>query len=313
MLPTPRLERKNTMGLLDGKVAIVTGAGRGIGREEALLLASEGAKVIVNDYAGPLTDTAAGEHPAQDTVDQIKASGGEAAVNGDDISSWQGGENVVQQAIDTFGGLDILVNNAGILRDKMSFNMEESDWDDVIRVHLKGHFAPTHFAAVYWRNKAKSGEEVTGRIINTSSEAGLYGNAGQANYGAAKAGIAALTWILARELGRYGITANAIAPRARTRMTENLFGEMTKKDDGGFDAWDPKNIANLVTFLAAPEAADINGQIFVVFGGNIYAMSAFQPVGQVTRDSAWTPQELIAAKGDLFKGIDSGVPKFSFF
>jgi NAD(P)-dependent dehydrogenase (short-subunit alcohol dehydrogenase family) len=192
--------------------------------------------------------------------------------------------------------------------------MEESDWDDVIRVHLKGHFAPTHHAAVYWRNKAKAGEDVTGRIINTSSEAGLYGNAGQANYGAAKAGIAALTWILARELGRYGVTANAIAPRARTRMTENLFGGLAQKDDdGSFDAWDPKNIANLVAFLAAPDSADINGQIFVVFGGNIYAMSAFQPVGQVTRDAAWTPQELIEAKGELFKGIDSGVPKFSFF
>jgi NAD(P)-dependent dehydrogenase (short-subunit alcohol dehydrogenase family) len=302
------------MGLLDGKVAIVTGAGRGIGREEALLLSSEGAKVIVNDVGGALTNTAADEHPAEDVVSLIKERGGEAAVNGDDISSWAGGKNVVEQAIDTFGGLDILVNNAGILRDKMSFNMEESDWDDVIRVHLKGHFAPTHHAAVYWRNKAKSGQEVTGRIINTSSEAGLYGNAGQANYGAAKAGIAALTWILARELGRYGVTSNAIAPRARTRMTEGLFGgTATKSDEGAFDAWDPKNIANLVTFLAAPESADINGQIFVVFGGNIYAMSAFQPVGQVTRDAAWTPQELIDAKGELFKGIDSGVPKFSFF
>jgi NAD(P)-dependent dehydrogenase (short-subunit alcohol dehydrogenase family) len=302
------------MGLLDGKVAIVTGAGRGIGREEALLLASEGARVIVNDVGGALTNTAADEHPAEDVAELIRKGGGDAAVNGDDISSWAGGKNVVEQAIDTFGGLDILVNNAGILRDKMSFNMEESDWDDVIRVHLKGHFAPTHHAAVFWRSKAKAGEDVAARIINTSSEAGLYGNAGQANYGAAKAGIAALTWILARELGRYGVTSNAIAPRARTRMTENLFGGLSKKDDdGGFDAWDPKNIANLVTFLAAPESADINGQIFVVFGGNIYAMSAFQPVGQVTRDAAWTPQELIDAKGELFKGIDSGVPKFSFF
>jgi NAD(P)-dependent dehydrogenase (short-subunit alcohol dehydrogenase family) len=302
------------MGLLDGKVAIVTGAGRGIGREEALLLAGEGAKVVVNDVGAALTGDGADAHPADEVVSLIKKNGGEAAVNGDDISSWQGAKNVVDQAIDTFGSLDILVNNAGILRDKMSFNMEESDWDDVIRVHLKGHFAPTHHAAVYWRNRAKAGEEVTGRIINTSSEAGLYGNAGQANYGAAKAGIAALTWVLARELGRYGVTANAIAPRARTRMTENLFGEMTKKeDDDTFDAWDPKNIAQLVGFLATPEAADVNGQIFVVFGGNIYAMSAFQPVGQVTRESAWTPQELIDAKGELFKGIDSGVPKFSFF
>ena len=302
------------MGMLDGKVAIVTGAGRGIGREEALLLASEGAKVIVNDVGANREGTGADVHPAQQTVEDIKAAGGEADLNPDDVSSWTGAENLVKQAVDTWGQLDILVNNAGILRDKMSFNMDESDWDDVIRVHLKGHFAPTHHAAVYWRNKAKAGEDVSGRIINTSSEAGLYGNAGQANYGAAKAGIAALTWILARELGRYGVTANAIAPRARTRMTENLFGGMAKKDDdGSFDAWDPKNIANLVAFLAAPESADINGQIFVVFGGNIYAMSAFQPVGQVTRDAAWTPQELIEAKGELFKGIDSGVPKFSFF
>jgi len=301
------------MGMLDGKVAIVTGAGRGIGREEAIQLASEGAKVIVNDVGAARDGAGADVHPAQQTVDDIKAAGGEAALNSDDVSSWSGAENLVKQAVDTWGQLDILVNNAGILRDKMSFNMDESDWDDVIRVHLKGHFAPTHHAAVYWRNRAKSGEDVTGRIINTSSEAGLYGNAGQANYGAAKAGIAALTWVLARELGRYGITANAIAPRARTRMTENLFGGLAAAEEGGFDAWDPKNIANLVAFLAAPESADINGQIFVVFGGNIYAMSAFQPMGQVTRDAAWTPQELIDAKGELFKGIDSGVPKFSFF
>jgi NAD(P)-dependent dehydrogenase (short-subunit alcohol dehydrogenase family) len=209
--------------------------------------------------------------------------------------------------------LDILVNNAGILRDKMSFNMDESDWDDVIRVHLKGHFAATHHAAVYWRNRAKSGEDVTGRIINTSSEAGLYGNAGQANYAAAKAGIAALTWVEARELGRYGVTSNAIAPRARTRMTETIFGgDGMSAGEGGFDAWDPKNIANVAAFLAAPASADITGQILVVFGGNIYAMSAFKAAGQVTRDAAWTPEELIAAKGDLFKGISSGVPDFSF-
>ena len=300
------------MGLLDGKVAIVTGAGRGIGREEALLLAAEGAKVVVNDVGRSLAGAADDEHPAEEVVALIKKNGGEAAVNDDDISSWDGAQHVVEQAIETFGSLDILVNNAGIVRDKMSFNTDETDWDDVIRVHLKGHFAPIRHAAAYWRNRAKSGEEVTGRIINTSSEAGLYGSAGQANYGAAKAGIAALTWILARELTRYGITVNAIAPRARTRMTENLFGEMAKKE-GGFDAWDPRNIANLVTFLAAPEAADVTGQIFIVFGGNIYATSAFQPVGQLTRDAEWTPQELIEAKSELFKGIDSGLPKFGFF
>ena len=222
------------MGLLDGKVAIVTGAGRGIGREEALVLASEGAKVIVNDLgAGLHGEGGADAHPAQEVVDLIKKNGGDAAVNGDDVSTWAGGKGLVEQAIDTFGSLDILVNNAGILRDKMSFNMDESDWDDVIRVHLKGHFTATHHAAVYWRNRSKSGEDVTGRIINTSSEAGLFGNAGQANYAAAKAGIAALTLVEARELGRYGVTSNAIAPRARTRMTETLFGGDQMARQGG--------------------------------------------------------------------------------
>jgi NAD(P)-dependent dehydrogenase (short-subunit alcohol dehydrogenase family) len=213
--------------------------------------------------------------------------------------------------VETFGQLDILVNNAGILRDKMSFNMEESDWDDVIRVHLKGHFAPSHHAAVYWRNRAKAGETVSARIINTSSEAGLYGNAGQANYSAAKAGIASMTWVLARELERYGVTVNSISPRARTRMTENLFGGLAKPEDG-FDEWDPKNIAELVTFLASDEAADVTGQNFVVFGGNIWAMGGFHPIGEIHRDSMWTPSELAAAKGELFKGISSGIPKFSF-
>jgi NAD(P)-dependent dehydrogenase (short-subunit alcohol dehydrogenase family) len=302
------------MGLLDGKVAVVTGAGRGIGREEALVLAAEGAKVVVNDLgAGLHGEGSADTHPAQEVVELIKKDGGEAVVNGDDISTWAGGKNVVDQAIDTYGSLDILVNNAGILRDKMSFNMDESDWDDVIRVHLKGHFAATHHAAVYWRNRSKAGEDVSGRIINTSSEAGLFGNAGQANYAAAKAGIAALTWVEARELNRYGVTANAIAPRARTRMTETIFGGGMSAEQSGFDAWDPRNVANVVAFLAAPSSGDVNGQVFVVFGGNVYAMSAFKVAGQVNRDAAWTPEELVAAKDELFKGISSGVPDFSFF
>ncbi|MGH9091176.1 MAG: SDR family oxidoreductase [Acidimicrobiales bacterium] len=301
------------MGLLDGKVAIVTGAGRGIGREEALLLAGEGATVVVNDVGASLTGEGGDVHPAQEVVDTIAAAGGTAVVNGDDVSSWAGAKNLVDQAVDTYGHLDVLVNNAGILRDKMSFNMEESDWDDVIRVHLKGHFAPSHFAAVYWRNRAKAGEEVSGRIVNTSSEAGLYGNAGQANYSAAKAGIASMTWVLARELGRYGVTVNAIAPRARTRMTENLFGEMAAKKDESFDEWDPANIAKVIAFLASDGAADVNGQVFVVFGGNVWAMGGFHPVGELHRDGPWTPSELVEAKGELFKGTDSGIPKFSFF
>ncbi len=290
------------MGLLDGKVAIVTGAGRGIGREEALLLASEGASVVVNDVGGP----------AQEVVDAIVEAGGAGAVNGDDISSWDGAKNVVDQAVDTFGSLDILVNNAGILRDKMSFSMEESEWDDVIRVHLKGHFATAHFAAIYWRNKAKAGEPTSGRIINTSSESGLFGSAGQINYGAAKLGIVGMTWILARELERYGVTVNAIAPRARTRMTEEIFTEMAEVTDG-FDRFSPTNVAQLVGFLASDGAADVNAQVFVVFGGDVWVMSPFHPIGEVHRDHAWTPQELLDAKGELFKGISPGIFPFSFF
>jgi NAD(P)-dependent dehydrogenase (short-subunit alcohol dehydrogenase family) len=300
------------MGLLDGKVAVVTGAGRGIGREEALLLAAEGARVVVNDLgAGLHGEGGADAHPAQEVVALIEKDGGEASVNGDDISTWAGGKALVEQAIDTYGSLDIVVNNAGILRDKMSFNMDESDWDDVIRVHLKGHFCATHHAAVYWRNRSKAGEDVSGRIINTTSESGLFGSAGQANYAAAKAGIASLTWVEAREFGRYGVTSNAIAPRARTRMTETIFADGGMNPAAGaFDAWDPKNVANVVCFLAAPSSADITGQILVVFGGNIYAVSAFKASGQLTRDGAWSPEELVAAKGELFKGISSGVAEF---
>ncbi len=300
------------MGLLDGKVAIVTGAGRGIGRAEALLLAEHGAKVIVNDVGASLQGQGGDKHPAEEVVELIKSGGSDAAVNSSDVSSWQGAKELVDQAVGTFGQLDILVNNAGILRDKMSFNMEESDWDDVIRVHLKGHFAPAHHAAVYWRGRAKGGEDVSGRIINTSSEAGLYGNAGQANYSAAKAGIASLTWVLARELERYGVTVNSISPRARTRMTETLFGEMADKGSG-FDQWDPKNVAQLVTFLATDEAADVNGQNFIVFGGDIWATGGFHPVGEVHSEKGWTPETLIEAKGQLFKEASSGIPPFSFF
>jgi NAD(P)-dependent dehydrogenase (short-subunit alcohol dehydrogenase family) len=299
------------MGMLDGKVAIVTGAGRGIGREEALLLASQGAKVIVNDVGASLKGEGGDKHPAEEVVELIKKGGSDGAVNSSDVSSWQGAKELVQQAVDTFGQLDILVNNAGILRDKMSFNMEESDWDDVIRVHLKGHFAPSHHAAVYWRGRAKAGEEVTGRIINTASEAGLFGNAGQANYSAAKAGIASMTWVLARELGRYGVTVNSISPRARTRMTEDLFGDMFKAGDEGFDKFDPRNVAQLVAFIASDEASDISGQNFIVYGGDIWATGGFHTTGEIHRESMWTPEELAKAKGELFKGINSGVPAFN--
>jgi NAD(P)-dependent dehydrogenase (short-subunit alcohol dehydrogenase family) len=301
------------MGMLDGKVAIVTGAGRGIGREEALLLAAEGAKVIVNDVGAGLHGEGADKSPAQQTVEDIKAAGGEAAINDADVSSFAGAERLIQQAVDSWGKLDILVNNAGILRDKMSFSMSEQDWDDVIRVHLKGHFATSHFAAIHWRERAKAGEDVYGRIINTASESGLFGNAGQLNYGAAKAGIAAMTIILARELERYGVRVNAISPRARTRMTENLFGEMARAEEGKFDAFGPANVAPLVAFLASPAAEDVNGQNFVVFGGSVWVMQGWRPAGTVQRDHGWTPKELADAKGQLFADHPSTIPPFSFF
>src|ERR687898_147523 len=212
------------MPSLDGKVAIVTGAGRGIGREHALALAEAGARVVVNDLGGSLAGDGADTTPAQSVVDEIAAAGGEAVANADDVSDFDAAEHLVGQALEEYGRLDLLVNNAGILRDRMLVNMTEDEWDAVITVHLKGHFAPTRHAAAYWRARSKDGEEVRGRVINTSSPSGVFGNVGQVNYGAAKAGIAAFTIIAAQELARYGVTVNAIAPGARTRMTENLGG-----------------------------------------------------------------------------------------
>ena len=210
------------VGLCEGRVCIVTGAGRGIGREHSLMLAEQGAKVVVNDLGGSMDGEGHEAGPAQQVVDEIKAMGGEAVANTDDISDWAGAEKLVQQAIDSFGRLDVLINNAGILRDRMLANMSEAEWDAVIKVHLKGTAGPSHFAAAYWREQSKAGNEVDGRIINTSSPSGIYGNVGQTNYGAAKAGIASFTIIAAMELARYGVTVNAIAPAALTRMTENL-------------------------------------------------------------------------------------------
>ncbi len=251
-------------GLCEGRIAIVTGAGRGIGREHALMLASEGAKVVVNDLGGEVDGTGGDLSPAQEVVEAIKGMGGEAIANGDDVSDWEGAQRMVNMAVETFGGLDCVVNNAGILRDRMLTNMTEAEWDAVIAVHLKGTFGPARWAAAYWRERAKAGETNDARIINTSSVSGIYGNPGQTNYGAAKAGIAAFTVIAAQELHRYGVTVNAIAPGALTRMTENL--GMGQLDEEGKASMDPRWIAPICTWLASAESSQVTGRVFEASG-----------------------------------------------
>ncbi|MEZ5141423.1 MAG: SDR family oxidoreductase [Acidimicrobiales bacterium] len=251
-------------GLCEGRVCIVTGAGRGIGREHALMLAEQGARVVVNDLGGSMEGVGAEAGPAQQVVDEIVAAGGQAVANTDDISDWGGAQKLVHQAVEAFGRLDVLVNNAGILRDRMLTNMSEAEWDAVIKVHLKGTAGPSHHAAAYWREQSKAGAEVAGRIINTSSPSGIYGNVGQTNYGAAKAGIAAFTIIAAMELARYGVTVNAIAPAALTRMTENL--GMGQASDDVKEKMSPRWIAPIVTWLASTESAGVTGRVFDVTG-----------------------------------------------
>ena len=246
------------------RAAVITGAGRGIGREHALSLARHGAKVVVNDLGGNVDGTGGDLSPAQQVVEEIRGMGGEAVANGDDVSSWQGAAQMIEQAVDTFGGLDVLVNNAGILRDRMLTNMTESEWDAVIGVHLKGTARPSHFAAAYWRERAKAGETNDARIINTTSVSGIYGNPGQTNYGAAKMGIAAFTIIAARELRRYGVTVNAVAPGALTRLTEPL--QSGALSEAQREAMSPRWIAPLVTWLASSESRDVTGRVFEASG-----------------------------------------------
>jgi NAD(P)-dependent dehydrogenase (short-subunit alcohol dehydrogenase family) len=250
--------------MCEGRICIVTGAGRGIGREHALMLSSQDAKVVVNDLGGEMDGSGRSTGPAQDVVDEIVASGGEAVANTDDISDWEGAQRLINTAVETFGGLDVLINNAGILRDRMLVNMTEEEWDAVIKVHLKGTFAPTRWAASYWRDRMKAGETNDARVINTTSVSGMYGNPGQTNYGAAKMGIGAFTIISSMELGRYGVTVNAIAPGALTRMTENLgMGQRSEEDK---EMMSPRWIAPVATWLASTQSAGVTGRVFEASG-----------------------------------------------
>jgi len=252
-------------GMCEGRVCIITGAGRGIGREYALMLAEQGAKVVVNDLGGARDGTSADAGPAQEVVDEIKAMGGEAVANTDDISDFEAAGRLVQSAVDTFGRLDVVINNAGILRDRMLTNMTEAEWDAVIKVHLKGTFGPSHHAAAYWRERSKAGETNDARLINTTSVSGIYGNPGQTNYGAAKMGIAGFTIIASLELGRYGVTVNAIAPGALTRLTEDL--GMGQASDEAKEMMSPRWVAPIVTWLASTQSAGVTGRVFEASGG----------------------------------------------
>jgi NAD(P)-dependent dehydrogenase (short-subunit alcohol dehydrogenase family) len=288
------------MGALDGRVAIITGAGRGLGREHALLFAQEGAKVVVNDLGGDMRGEGGDTSPAMEVVAEIEKMGGEAVVNGANVADWDGARDLVQQAIDTFGNLHVLVNNAGILRDRVVVNMTEQEWDAVVTVHLKGHFAPTHFAAAYWREQTKAGKDVSASIVHTSSTSGIFSNPGQANYGAAKSGIATFSQICAKELGRYGVRSNAICPGARTRLTEATPGlsEAVKPPEEGFDVWDPANVSPFVAYLASP-LCTFTGETFTVQGGRVQRVQSWTGAQRIDKDDRWTVAELAAAAAQL--------------
>ena len=289
------------MGALNGKVAIVTGAGQGVGRCHAELFAVEGARVVVNDIT----------ERADEVAEAIVASGGQAVAHRGSVSDWSAADALVGTALDRFGELHVLVNNAGFIRDAMSFTMTEEQFDAVVDVHLKGHFAPTHFAAAYWRAQAKAAGEgavlVPRRIINTSSESGLFGGPGQSNYGSAKGGIVSMTLIQARELGRLNVTANCIAPRARTPMTD--VNPKFARPETGFDKYDPANVSPMVAWLASDDAHDVSGQVFIVLGDQIHRMQPAQIASTVTADDRrWTVEAISAGRAELFAGTTGGVP-----
>ena len=293
--------------ICEGRIAIVTGAGRGLGREHALELARQGAKVVVNDLGTSGSGEGASEGPAAEVVAEIEAMGGEAVANGSDVADLEGAWELVQQAIETFGGLDVLVNNAGFLRDRMLVNATEDEWDAVIRVHLKGHFAPLRHAASYWRDEAKAGRTRDARVINTSSGAGLQGSIGQGAYAAAKAGIAGLTLVAAGELARYGVRVNALAPAARTRMTEAAFAETMARPEDGFDAMDPANVSPVVAWLASAESADVTGRVIEVEGGRICVEEGWRHGPAVDLGRRWHPADVGPALHKLL--AEAAVPE----
>ena len=295
------------MGICDGRVVIITGAGRGLGREHALAFAAEGAKVVVNDVGASLQGDGNDMSPAQEVVDLIRANGGEAITNGDDIADWDGAGRLVQSAIETFGGLDTVVTNAGIVRDRMFVNMSVDEWDAVIRVHLRGTFCPVKHAVDYWRAESKAGRPREGRVVTTSSGAGLHGSIAQTNYSAAKAGIATFTINIAAELGRIGVNANSIAPSARSRMTEEAFAEMMAKPDTGFDAMDPANISPLVVWLGSGDC-NVSGRIFECAGGLISLADGWQVGAEFDKGDKWDPAEIGAVVDDLVKAAPAPFP-----
>ncbi|MWA03205.1 SDR family NAD(P)-dependent oxidoreductase [Actinomadura sp. LD22] len=292
------------MGSLDGLVAVVTGAGRGIGREHALLLAAEGAAVVVNDLGGAADGTGAERSPAEQVADEIRAAGGRAVANADDVADSAGAARVAETALREFERLDVLVNNAGILRDRVLVNLSDEDWDRVVRVNLRGTFLTTRAAAAHWRERSKAGEQVRASVVNTSSESGVFGNPGQANYAAAKAAVASLTQVASKELARYGVRVNAILPQARTRLTEGAFGDALAGREGEFDRWDPANVSPFVAYLAGP-STEITGEVFIVGGSRVQRVRPWErdPGWKLQTEGRWTV-------ADLEKAVaGAGVPR----
>jgi NAD(P)-dependent dehydrogenase (short-subunit alcohol dehydrogenase family) len=298
------------VGICDDRVVIVTGAGGGLGRAHALAFAAAGARVVVNDIGTSREGEGASAAPADAVVQEIRAAGGEAVANTDDVADWDGAQSLVRTAVDAFGRLDVLVNNAGFLRDRMLTSMSVEEWDAVVRVHLRGHFCPLRHAAGYWREQAKAGAPVDARVVNTSSGAGLLGSVGQGNYSAAKAGIVGLTLVAAAELGRYGVTVNAIAPAARTRMTEVAMPEMMRAPESGFDAMAPENVSPLVVWLGSEQSREVTGRVFEVEGGVVCVADGWQHGPKVDKGARWSPDELGPVVRDLLDKAPPPAPVY---